>query len=385
MIFSSESVSEGHPDKLCDQISDAILDEALKGDPQSRVAAECYATTGLVVVGGEIKSKANLNVQSIARKVIREIGYTHADLGLDAENCCVISTMHEQSADISQGVEEGEGLYQELGAGDQGIMFGYACRQTEVYMPLPIVLAHRLVKRLADLRKSGQIAYLRPDAKAQVSVTYENASTPKAVHTIVISTQHHPDVSRETLVKEVTEQVIDAVIPAQYRDKELRVFINPTGRFVIGGPHGDTGLTGRKIIVDTYGGWARHGGGAFSGKDSTKVDRSAAYMARYIAKNMVAAGLSDEIEVQLAYAIGVAKPVSVLVKPGVQTRIEESRLIQLVNDHFELTPKGIIETLELTRPLFQQTAAYGHFGRDDLDLPWERLDKVEALRRDVQL
>ncbi len=379
-FFSSESVSEGHPDKICDQISDAILDAALEQDPTSRVAAECFATTGLVLVGGEITTTAKLDIQTIVRNTVREIGYTNPDYGLDADSCSVLNAIHGQSPDIAQGVNVGEGLFKEQGAGDQGMMFGYACKQTPVLMPLPIYLSHQLVKTLAKLRKSGELPYLRPDAKAQLTIEYEGRN-PRRVHTVVISTQHHPDVSHETITKDVIEKVIKPVIPAQYLDETTRYFINPTGRFVIGGPHGDTGLTGRKIIVDTYGGWASHGGGAFSGKDSTKVDRSAAYMARYIAKNIVAADLADEVEIQLAYAIGVAKPVSVYANTRGTSKIDEARLVQLIQDHFDLTPQGIIRTLDLTRPVFRKTAAYGHFGRDDLDLSWERTDKAEALKK----
>jgi S-adenosylmethionine synthetase len=379
-FFSSESVSEGHPDKICDQISDAILDAALTQDPSSRVAAECFATTGLVLVGGEITSKAQLDIQTIVRDTVREIGYTNPDYGLDAASCSVLNAIHGQSPDIAQGVNSGEGLFKEQGAGDQGMMFGYACKQTPVLMPLPIYLSHLLVKKLAKLRKSGEISYLRPDAKAQLTVEYEGR-TPKRIHTVVISTQHHPEVSHETITQDVINKVIKDVIPSQYLDDNTRYFINPTGRFVIGGPHGDTGLTGRKIIVDTYGGWASHGGGAFSGKDSTKVDRSAAYMARYIAKNIVAADLAEEVEIQLAYAIGVAKPVSVYANTRGTSRLDEAKLVRLIQDHFDLTPKGIIRTLDLTRPVFKKTAAYGHFGRDDLDLSWERTDQAEALKR----
>ncbi len=378
-FFSSESVSEGHPDKICDQVSDAILDAALTQDPASRVAAECFTTTGLILVGGEITTTANLDIQTIVRNTVREIGYTNPEFGLDAESCSVLNAIHGQSPDIAQGVNEGEGLFKTQGAGDQGMMFGYACKQTKAYMPLPIHLSHQLVKALAKLRKSKVISYLRPDAKAQLTVEYEGR-VPKRVHTVVISTQHDPDVDQATIVTDVTQHVIREVIPAQYLDDNTRYFINPTGRFVIGGPHGDTGLTGRKIIVDTYGGWASHGGGAFSGKDSTKVDRSAAYMARYIAKNIVAADLADEVEIQLAYAIGVADPVSIYANTRGTSVVDEVKLVQLIQQHFDLTPKGIIQTLGLTRPIFKQTAAYGHFGRDDLDLPWEKTDKAIALK-----
>lgn len=380
-LFTSESVSEGHPDKLCDQISDAILDEAMRQDPMSRVAAECFSTTGLVLIGGEITTKANfLDIQGIARKVITEIGYTHPDFGLDANSCCVLNTIHEQSADISQGVTAGEGLFKEQGAGDQGMMFGYACRQTPELMPLPISLSHRLMNYLTQLRKANALSYLRPDAKAQVTVEY-NGRQAVHVNTVVISTQHDPDVSYETIKNDMIEKVIKEIIPAQYLTDKTRYFINPTGRFVIGGPHGDTGLTGRKIIVDTYGGWASHGGGAFSGKDCTKVDRSAAYMARYIAKNLVAAELAEEVEIQLAYAIGVADPVSIHIDTRGTAVIDESKLIQIVRDNFDLKPAGIISTLDLRRPIYRATAAYGHFGRTDVTLPWEQTNKVEALKQ----
>jgi len=382
-IFSSESVSEGHPDKLCDQISDSILDAALRQDPNSRVAAECFATTGLILVGGEITTTAVLDIQTIVRDTVREIGYINPEFGMDAESCSVLNAIHGQSPDIAQGVNEGEGAFKELGAGDQGMMFGYACKQTPSFMPLPVELSHQLVRKLAQLRKSGALSYLRPDAKAQLSIEY-NGREPIRIHTVVISTQHNPEVSQETIYEDVVNQVVKAVISAKYLDQETRFLINPTGRFVIGGPHGDTGLTGRKIIVDTYGGWARHGGGAFSGKDSTKVDRSGAYMARYIAKNIVAAGLADELEVQLAYAIGVAEPVSVFVDAYGTAKCDQDDLVKLIRKYFDLTPKGIIKTLGLTQPIFKQTAAYGHFGRDDLDLPWERLDCVAALKAAAQ-
>lgn len=379
-FFSSESVSEGHPDKICDQISDAILDEALSQDPLSRVAAECFTTTGLVLVGGEITSNAKLDIQSIVRQTVKDIGYTNPEFGLDADSCSVLSAIHGQSPDIAQGVNDGEGLHKEQGAGDQGMMFGYACKQTAAYMPLPIYLSHQLVKELARIRKTKELTYLRPDAKAQLTVEYEGR-TPVGIHTVVLSTQHDPDVSLEKITQDMVTHVVKRVIPAQYLTENTRYLINPTGRFVIGGPHGDTGLTGRKIIVDTYGGWASHGGGAFSGKDYTKVDRSGAYMARYVAKNIVAADLADEAEVQLAYAIGVAQPVSVYINTRGTSKIEEAELVKLVYEHFDLTPKGIAEVLQLRKPVFKQTAAYGHFGRDDLDLSWEKIDKVEALRQ----
>ncbi|MFT5171424.1 MAG: S-adenosylmethionine synthetase [Candidatus Marinamargulisbacteria bacterium] len=382
-FFSSESVSEGHPDKLCDQISDAILDEALKQDPESRVAAECFATTGLIVVGGEITSTAVLDIQKIVRKTVREIGYTDAAYGIDADSCCVMSTLHEQSPDIAQGVNKGEGLHKALGAGDQGMMFGYACTQTPVYMPLPIYLAHKLVKGLADLRKSGTLPYLRPDSKAQVTVEYEGRK-PIRIDTVVISTQHNPEVEQDEIHQDLKKHLIQEVVPADLLDENTKYLINPTGRFVIGGPHGDTGLTGRKIIVDTYGGWGAHGGGAFSGKDCTKVDRCGAYMARYVAKNVVAAGLADEIEIQIAYAIGVADPVSIRIDTRNTATTDDSTILGLIRDHFDFTPEGIIDTLGLKQPIFRKTAAYGHFGREDTSFGWEKLDKVEVLKNSIQ-
>ncbi len=378
-LFSSESVSEGHPDKLCDQISDAILDEALRQDPHSRVAAECFTTTGLVLVGGEISSKATLDVQKIARDVIRNVGYTHTDYGLDADGCSILSCIHGQSPDIAQGVNKGEGLDKAMGAGDQGLMFGYACKQTETYMPLPISLSHDLLRRLSFLRKTQGISYLRPDAKAQVTVEFQNR-VPKRVHTIVLSTQHDPSASHDEISEDMKKHVIEHVIPGHLLDSTTRVLVNPTGRFVIGGPHGDAGLTGRKIIVDTYGGWASHGGGAFSGKDPSKVDRSGAYIARYVAKNLVAAGVAEEVEIQLAYAIGVSEPVSIFIDTKNTSTFEATDIIRIVRNTFDLTPEGIITTLDLKRPIYQQTAAYGHFGRHDIDVSWEKLDKVEAIK-----
>jgi len=378
-LFSSESVSEGHPDKLCDQISDAILDAALAVDPDSRVAAEVFATTGLVLIGGELASKAVLDYQSIARRVIRDIGYTHPDYGMDADSCAVLVAVHGQSPDIAQGVNEGEGLHKDLGAGDQGMMFGYACDQTDEYMPLPIALSHRIVRQLAQYRKQGVMPELRPDAKAQVTIEYDGR-TPVRVDAIVVSTQHHPDVDQDTLARRVKQEVIASVIPSHLIDQHTRFFINPTGRFVIGGPHGDTGLTGRKIIVDTYGGWARHGGGAFSGKDYTKVDRSAAYMARYMAKNIVAAGLAKEAEIQLAYAIGVAEPVSVMVDTKGTGVVSDEALVTLIRQEFDLTPKGIVTGLSLKKPTYHATAAYGHFGRTDVALTWEDTTRATVLR-----
>lgn len=378
-LFSSESVSEGHPDKLCDQVSDAILDEALRQDPDSRVAAECFATTGLVLVGGEITSKATLDIQNIVRDVVRGIGYTHPDFGIDADGCSVLSCIHGQSPDIAQGVNKGEGLDKALGAGDQGLMFGYACKHTDTYMPLPVSLAHDLLRHLSELRRSNRISYLRPDAKAQVTVEFQDR-VPKRVHTVVLSTQHDPSATHDEISKDITRQVIEHVIPAHLLDSSTRILVNPTGRFVIGGPHGDAGLTGRKIIVDTYGGWASHGGGAFSGKDPTKVDRSGAYMARYIAKNLVAAGVAEEIEVQLAYAIGIAEPVSIFVNTRNTSAFDSSDIIRIIRSIFDLTPEGIINTLDLKRPIYKQTAAYGHFGRHDIDVNWEKLDKIEAIK-----
>jgi S-adenosylmethionine synthetase len=381
-LFTSESVSEGHPDKICDQISDAILDEALRQDPTSRVAVECFTTTGMVLIGGEISSQASIDYQTIARKTLAEIGYTRSDFGIDAESCNILTTVHTQSPDIAQGVNKGEGLYTAQGAGDQGLMFGYACSQTDTFMPLPIYLSHKVAKRLSDLRKNKILTYLRPDAKVQFTIEYEGNS-PKRIETIVISTQHSPDISHEKIERDMIEEVIKPLVPTQYLDHKTRYLINPTGRFVIGGPHGDAGLTGRKIIVDTYGGWARHGGGAFSGKDPSKVDRSAAYMARYIAKNLVAAGVSEELELQIAYAIGVAEPVSIHLNTNGTAKLNESLIKTLILNHFELTPEGIISTLKLKNPIYFKTASYGHFGRDDISLSWESLDKVEALKKAI--
>lgn len=382
-LFTSESVSEGHPDKICDQISDSILDSALAQDPFSRVAAECFATTGLILVGGEVTTTATLDIQKIVRDKVASIGYTDPAYGLDAASCSVLCALHEQSPDIAQGVNHGQGLFKEHGAGDQGMMFGYACKQTSELMPLPISLAHRLVREVARVRHSGELDYLRPDAKAQVTVEYEGAQ-PLRVDTVVISAQHHPDASYDKIQKDMIE-IVRRIVPSRYLTDETRFLINPTGRFVIGGPHGDTGLTGRKIIVDTYGGWASHGGGAFSGKDSTKVDRSAAYMARYVAKNLVAAELADEVEIQLAYAIGVAEPVSVHVNTRGTAKISEEAMVKLIRNEFNLTPQGMIESLDLRKPVFAQTAAYGHFGRDDIELSWERTDKVESLKKGIVL
>jgi len=372
-LFTSESVTEGHPDKVADAISDAVLDALLAEDPASRVACETLVTTGLCVIAGEITTKAYVHLPDIVRETIRKIGYTDAGYGFDSHTCAVMSTIDRQSPHIAMGVDTG-------GAGDQGMMFGYATNETPELMPTPIALAHRLAEKLTEVRKSGKMAYLRPDGKSQVTVEYSEAGKPARVDAVVISSQHADNVTNEQLRKEIEEYVIRAVIPANLMDKDTKIHINPTGRFVIGGPMGDTGLTGRKIIVDTYGGMGRHGGGAFSGKDPTKVDRSAAYMARYVAKNIVAAGLADRAEVQLAYAIGVAEPVSVLVDTFGTGKVSESRITELVRENFKLTPKDIIESLNLRRPIFQQTAAYGHFGRASKDFTWEQTDKAEALK-----
>jgi len=390
-LFTSESVTEGHPDKVADQISDAVLDAILKDDPMGRVAVETFAITGQVHIAGEVTTSTYIDIPKLVRATVAEIGYDRSDVGFDAHTCGVNVSIDEQSADIALGVDssyetqhkqhDGQkgDIYDLTGAGDQGMMFGYACRETNSLMPLPITLAHDLTHSLAKVRKSGQIKYLRPDGKSQVTVEYEN-DKPVRVDAVVISTQHDPDVSLEQIRKDVTEQIIDQIIPRSLRDDKLRVYVNPTGRFVIGGPMGDAGLTGRKIIADTYGGMARHGGGAFSGKDPTKVDRSAAYAARYVAKNVVAAGLADRCEVQVAYAIGVAHPVSVLVETFGTAKIDEEKIAELVKAHFDLRPAAIIANLNLRRPIYKQTASYGHFGRPDLDLPWEKTDKAEALR-----
>ncbi|MBV8151266.1 MAG: methionine adenosyltransferase, partial [Candidatus Eremiobacteraeota bacterium] len=391
-LFTSESVTEGHPDKIADQVSDAVLDAILRDDPNGRVAVETFAITGQIHIAGEVTTSTYIDIPKIVRGTIHDIGYTKSHVGFDAETCGVSVSIDEQSPDIALGVDHAletkqagsHDAFDLIGAGDQGMMFGYACRETAELMPLPITLAHNLTRMLASMRKNDDIPYLRPDGKSQVTVEYDG-QRPVRVDAVVVSTQHEPDVPLETIRREVTERIIDHVVPPSLRDDDLRVFVNPTGRFVIGGPKGDAGLTGRKIIADTYGGMSRHGGGAFSGKDPTKVDRSGAYMARYVAKNIVAAGLADRCELQVAYAIGVAHPISVLVETFGTSKIEEEKIADLVREHFDLRPAAIIKHLDLRRPLYRQVATYGHFGRPDLDLPWERFDKAPALRESAGL
>jgi len=390
ILFTSESVTEGHPDKICDAISDAILDALIAQDPMSRVACETATTTGLVLVMGEITSKANIDIQSIVRETIREIGYTRGKFGFDADTCAVITALDKQSADIAMGVDKAleqkenqmdEDELDSIGAGDQGIQFGYASNETEEYMPYAINMAHKLSRQLTKVRKDGTLKYLRPDGKTQVTVEYDKNGKPSRIDAVVCSTQHDPDVTQEQIHADIKKYVFDEIIPADMVDEDTKYFINPTGRFVIGGPNGDSGLTGRKIIVDTYGGYARHGGGAFSGKDCTKVDRSAAYAARYVAKNIVAAGLAEKCEIQLSYAIGVAQPTSIMVDTFGTGKLSDEKLVEIVRENFDLRPAGIIKMLDLRRPIYRGTAAYGHFGRTDLNLPWEATDKAEALKK----
>ncbi|MDC7289218.1 methionine adenosyltransferase [Blautia schinkii] len=390
ILFTSESVTEGHPDKMCDAISDAILDALMEQDPMSRVACETATTTGLVMVMGEITTKAYVDIQKIVRDTVREIGYTRGKYGFDADTCGVITAIDEQSPDIALGVDKALELKENdmnedeldaIGAGDQGIQFGYASNETEEYMPYAINMAHKLAQQLTKVRKDGTLTYLRPDGKTQVTVEYDEQGKPVRIDAVVCSTQHDPDVTQEQIHKDIKKFVLDAIIPAEMVDENTKYFINPTGRFVIGGPHGDSGLTGRKIIVDSYGGYGRHGGGAFSGKDCTKVDRSAAYAARYVAKNIVAAGLADKCEIQLSYAIGVARPTSINVETFGTGRLSDSKLVEIIRENFDLRPAGIIKMLDLRRPIYKQTAAYGHFGRTDVELPWEKLDKAEELKK----
>ncbi len=389
-LFTSESVTEGHPDKVCDAISDAILDECMRQDPMSRVACETMSCTGFVMVTGEITTKAYVDIQKVVRDTVNEIGYTRSEYGFDGNTCAVMVAIDEQSADIAMGVDKAlearenrmsDAEIEAIGAGDQGMMFGYATNETPELMPYPIALAHKLCKKLTDVRKDGTLKYLRPDGKSQVSVEYDENGKPARLEAIVISTQHDDDVTQEQIHKDIRQYVIDPVVSKELIDDKTNIFINPTGRFVIGGPHGDAGLTGRKIIVDTYGGYARHGGGAFSGKDCTKVDRSAAYAARYVAKNIVASGLADKCEIQLSYAIGVAQPTSVMVDTAGTGKVSDEKLVDIIRENFDLRPAGIIKMLDLRRPIYKQTAAYGHFGRTDVELPWEKTDKVEALKK----
>ena len=387
ILFTSESVTEGHPDKICDQISDAILDALLAQDPMSRVACETAITTGLVLVMGEVTTTAQVDLQNIIRNTIREIGYDASEKGFDANTCGVMVALDKQSTDIAMGVDKAleakltDSQIEAIGAGDQGMMFGYATNETDEYMPYPIHLAHRLSRQLSKVRKDGTLPYLRPDGKSQVTVEYDESGNPSRIDAVVISSQHSADVSWDQIKEDIREKVIDPILPAELLDDDTKYYINPTGRFVIGGPNGDSGLTGRKIIVDTYGGWARHGGGAFSGKDCTKVDRSAAYAARYVAKNLVAAGLCDKAEIQLSYAIGVASPTSIRIDTFGTGKLSEDKLVDIIRENFDLRPAGIIQMLDLRRPIYKATAAYGHFGRNDLDLPWEKLDKVDLLKK----
>ncbi len=389
-LFTSESVTEGHPDKVCDAISDAILDACMAKDPMSRVACETATCTGFVLVTGEITTNAYVDIQKVVRDTVKEIGYTKSEYGFDGNTCAVLVAIDEQSSDIAMGVDKAleakenkmsDEEIEAIGAGDQGMMFGYATNETEEYMPYSIALAHKLAKQLTDVRKNGTLPYLRPDGKSQVSVEYDENGKPIRLEAVVLSTQHDPDVTQEQIHEDIKKHVFDPILPKELLDENTKYFINPTGRFVIGGPHGDAGLTGRKIIVDTYGGYARHGGGAFSGKDCTKVDRSAAYAARYVAKNIVAAGLADQCEIQLSYAIGVAQPTSVRVDTFGTGKVSDEKIVEIVRENFDLRPAGIIRMLDLRRPIYKQTAAYGHFGRNDLDLPWEKLDKADALKK----
>ena len=390
LLFTSESVTEGHPDKMCDAISDAILDALLEQDPMSRVACETATTTGMVLVMGEITTKAYVDIQKIVRDTVREIGYTRGKYGFDADTCGVVTAIDEQSGDIAMGVDKAleakehkmtDDQIEAIGAGDQGMMFGFATNETEEYMPYPIALAHKLARQLTKIRKDGTLSYLRPDGKTQVTVEYDENGKPARLDAVVLSTQHDPDITQEQIHEDIKKHVFDVILPKELVDENTKFFVNPTGRFVIGGPHGDSGLTGRKIIVDTYGGYARHGGGAFSGKDCTKVDRSAAYAARYAAKNIVAAGLADKCEIQLSCAIGVAQPTSVMVDTFGTGKLSDEKITEIVRENFDLRPAGIIKMLDLRRPIYKQTAAYGHFGRNDLDLPWEKLDKVDVLKK----